>query len=44
MTLDKKSMMSATLSNYIHLIIKIISSLVLVRIMFLGMEQESYGF
>ncbi|WP_294965522.1 hypothetical protein [Sulfurimonas sp.] len=44
MSVDKKHMMSATLSNYIHLIIKILVSLVLVRIMFLGMPQESYGF
>lgn len=44
MSVDKKNMLSATLSNYIHLIIKIIVSLILVRIMFLGMPQESYGF
>jgi len=42
--LSKKAMLSATLSNYIHLIIKIIVSLILVRIMFLGMGQENYGF
>lgn len=44
MTLNKKSILSATFSNYIHLIIKIIVSLALVRIMFLGIEQEAYGF
>lgn len=44
MKLDKKAMFSATISNYIHLIIKIIVSLILVRIMFLGMGQENYGF
>jgi len=44
MSVTKKSMLSATLSNYIHLIIKIIVSLFLVRIMFMGMEQEAYGF
>ena len=44
MSVNKKSMLSATLSNYIHLIIKIVVSLALVRIMFLGMEQEAYGF
>jgi O-antigen/teichoic acid export membrane protein len=43
-SLSKKAMFSATLSNYIHLIIKIIVSLILVRIMFLGMGQENYGF
>jgi len=44
MSINKKAMLSATLSNYIHLLIKIIVSLFLVRIMFLGMEQEDYGF
>jgi len=44
MSINKKTMISATISNYIHLIIKIIVSLFLVRIMFLGMEQEAYGF
>ncbi len=44
MSLSAKEMTKATLSNYIHLIIKIIASLVLVRIMFLGMPRESYGF
>jgi len=44
MSLNRKTMLSATLSNYIHLLIKIIVSLFLVRIMFLGMEQEAYGF
>jgi len=44
MSLSHKAMYSATLSNYIHLIIKIIASLVLVRIMFLGMGKENYGF
>ncbi|MFK5938293.1 MAG: hypothetical protein QM497_07850, partial [Sulfurimonas sp.] len=44
MGLSKKEMLSATLSNYIHLVIKIIVSLFLVRIMFLGMGQENYGF
>lgn len=37
-------MLSATLSNYIHLMIKIVVSLFLVRIMFMGMQQEDYGF
>ncbi|NOR57612.1 MAG: hypothetical protein GQ474_03720, partial [Sulfurimonas sp.] len=44
MSVDKKNMLSATASNYIHLVIKIIVSLILVRIMFLGMPQEAYGF
>ncbi len=44
MSITTKTMFSATLSNYIHLIIKIISSLILVRILFLGMDQEAYGF
>jgi O-antigen/teichoic acid export membrane protein len=44
MGINEKTMFSATLSNYIHLIIKIISSLILVRILFLGMNHETYGF
>jgi len=44
MSLTQKQMAQGTSSNYIHLIIKIIASLVLVRIMFLGMPSESYGF
>ena len=44
MSLSNKAMYSATISNYIHLIIKIIASLILVRIMFLGMGKENYGF
>jgi len=44
MSITTKEMAKATLSNYIHLVIKIIASLVLVRIMFLGLPKESYGF
>lgn len=44
MTLNKLDMINATVSNYIHLIIKIIVSLILIRVMFLGLDQESYGF
>ena len=44
MNINKKTMFSATLSNYIHLVIKIIASLILVRILFLGMDHEAYGF
>ena len=44
MSVNRKTMLSATLSNYIHLVIKIIVSLFLVRILFMGMEQEAYGF
>jgi len=44
MSLSNKMMYAATKSNYIHLFIKIVVSLVLVRIMFLGMGQENYGF
>ncbi|SFV70063.1 polysaccharide biosynthesis family protein [hydrothermal vent metagenome] len=44
MGINQKAMFSATLSNYIHLIIKIILSLILVRILFLGMDHETYGF
>jgi len=44
MSLTAKAMAKATASNYIHLILKIIISLMLVRIMFMGMSQESYGF
>jgi len=44
MSLTAKAMAKATASNYIHLILKIIISLMLVRIMFMGMAQESYGF
>ena len=35
---------NSTLSNYILLILKIILSLILVRIMFLGITNEEYGF
>jgi O-antigen/teichoic acid export membrane protein len=42
--LQKKEMIQATISNYIHLIIKIVASLIVIRIIFLGLEQESYGF
>ena len=35
---------SSTISNYILLILKIILSLMLVRIMFLGISNEEYGF
>jgi len=44
MSISSKAMAKATASNYIHFIIKIVVSLALVRIMFLGMDQESYGF
>jgi len=44
MALSKKMMYAATKSNYIHLLIKIVVSLFLVRIMFLGMGGENYGF
>ena len=35
---------NSTLSNYILLVLKIILSLILVRIMFLGITNEEYGF
>ena len=40
----KNIILTSTISNYILLIFKIILSLLLVRIMFLGISQEEYGF
>jgi len=40
----KQAIIKSTLSNYILLILKILFSLALVRIMFLGISNEEYGF
>lgn len=40
----KNVILNSTLSNYLLLILKIILSLMLVRIMFLGISNEEYGF
>ncbi|WP_108063259.1 oligosaccharide flippase family protein [Poseidonibacter lekithochrous] len=40
----KNIILNSTISNYILLILKIILSLMLVRIMFLGISNEEYGF
>jgi O-antigen/teichoic acid export membrane protein len=40
----KDKILSSTISNYILLILKIILSIMLVRIMFLGISNEEYGF
>lgn len=40
----KDKILNSTISNYILLILKIILSLMLVRIMFLGISNEEYGF
>ena len=37
-------LIKSTVSNYILLIVKIISSLFLIRIIFLGISNEEYGF
>ena len=39
-----KDILNSTISNYILLVLKIIFSLILVRIMFLGISNEEYGF